>query len=86
MSHNIWVADLVRRYLNILNKSDMLADRDLLLEILSNYMPDEEFSKAEGYSLEDRIEAGIGAALDNSYDDLGAGLDILVDLLDAKYE
>lgn len=86
MSHNIWVADLVRRYLNILNNSDLIKDRELLLQVLSNYMPDEEFSKAEGYDLEDKIEAAIGAALDNSCDDLGAGLDILVDLLDAKYE
>lgn len=86
MSHNTWVAGLVRRYLNILNNSDLLKDRELLLQVLSNYMPDEELSKTEGHDLEDKIEAAIGAALDNSYDDLGAGLDIIVDLLDAKYE
>ena len=86
MSHNIWVADLVRRYLSILNNSDLVKDRELLLQVLSNYMPDEEFSKAEGYDLEDKIEAAIGAALDNSYDNLGAGLDIIVGLLNAKYE
>lgn len=85
MSHNLWVADLVRRYLNILNKSDVPADRELLLQVLSNYMPTKQTFRPV-YTLEGKIEAAISAALDNSYDDLGAGLDVLVDLLDAKYQ